>query len=164
MARVREPWENYGTCITKNWGRSWILKCPQTYIYRHVARFGSAHTACPWGAVSQHRALTFTVPSSWALYESRQLLRSLGDLHFTACSFPYWVNHLGTVSLCQFRDNILVASSYPDSQHTRFIHNICNISGKAGNLRVLCQCQSTHAQCQGTCHTACTTAMGFCMV
>ena len=57
-----------------------------------------------------------------------------------------------------------MASSYPDSAHTQLIHKVCDILGKVWNLRVLCECQSTHAHCQATCHTLCATAMGFCMV
>ena len=64
----------------------------------------------------------------------------------------------------QFRDNILIASSYPDSAHTQVVHKICGMLGKAWALRVLCDCQSEHTQCQGTCHSSCVTAMGFCMV
>ena len=100
--------------------------------------------------------------SSWALYECRRLLRSLGDLHLTDSGFPYWENSLGRVTMCQFRDNILVASSYPDCTRTKLIRNICQALGTAWNLSVLCECRSAKLPCEG--HTSSVTAMGFCMV
>ena len=102
--------------------------------------------------------------SSWALYECQRLLRSLGDLHFTDSGFPYWESGLGRVTMCQFRDNILVASSYPDCAHTKLIRNICQALGTAWNLSVLCECQSAKLPCEGSCHTSSVTAMGFYMV
>ena len=114
----------------------------------HLQACGSvwAHTHCiPMGG--SFSAQSADLHSSWALYEGRKLLRSLGDLHFTSRGFPYWVNDKGGVSLCQFRDNSLVAYSYPDSAHERLIHRVCNILGRAWNLRILCECQSTHTHC-----------------
>ena len=58
----------------------------------------------------------------------------------------------------------MVASSYPDSAHTRLVHKIYTTSGKAWTLRVLCECHSAHDTCQGTCHNTHVTVMGFYMV
>ena len=85
-------------------------------------------------------------------------------LHFTDSGFPYRENSLGRVTMCQFRDNILVASSYPDCAHTKLIRNICYFLRKAWNLSVLCECRSANLPGEGSCHTSCVTAMGFCMV
>ena len=53
--------------------------------------------------------------SLWSVYIHRGLFRRLGTLRVTDSGFPYWENSHGRVSMQQFRDNILVASSYPDS-------------------------------------------------
>ena len=66
--------------------------------------------------------------------------------------------------MCQFRDNILVASSYPDSHRVELIHIVCKLLGSAWNLKVLCDCQPEHPTCQFTCLKTHTTAMGFCLV
>ena len=77
---------------------------------------------------------------------------------------PYRENSLGRVTMCPFWDNILVASSYPDCAHTKLIRNICYFLRKAWNLSVLCECRSANLPGEGSCHTSCVTAMGFCMV
>ena len=58
-----------------------------------------SHTHCiPMGGSLSSQSVD--LHSCWAIYESRRLLHSLGDLNFTVCGFPYWVNDLGIVSLC----------------------------------------------------------------
>ena len=95
--------------------------------------------------------------------QARRFLRSLGSLHFTSAGFPYWVNQHGCVSLCQFWDNVLIASNYEDTPHTRLVHDMCTALGEAWNLRVLCDCMAEKRQCNGSCHKTHVTAMGFCM-
>ena len=102
--------------------------------------------------------------SCWGLYHARRFLRSLGSLHFTTTGLPYWVNQQGCVSLCQFRDNVPIASNYGDDSHTRLIHDRCTALGEAWNLRVLCECMADDTRCNGSCHKTHVTAMGFCMV
>ena len=65
--------------------------------------------------------------SLWSVYIHRGLFRRLGTLRVTDSGFPYWENSHGRVSMQQFRDNILVASSYPDSPQVQLIQTICNI-------------------------------------
>ena len=131
-------------------------------MYRRAVKCGPALIVYPWEVASP---LSFSdLHSCWAMYEARHFLRSLGDLNFTDSGSPYWVNELGVVSLCRFRDKVMVPSSYPDSSHTHLVQRICTMLGKAWNLRVLCECHSTHDTCQGTCHNTRVTAMGFCMV
>ena len=65
------------------------------------------------------------------------------------------------VTICQFRDNILVASDFPDGAHEQLISGICKLPGQAWGLRVLCECDET---CTHTCHQSTVTAVGICMV
>ena len=96
--------------------------------------------------------------SAWGVFQGRHLFRKLGKLHISESGFVYWINELGTVSLCQFRDNILVASTYPDSPRTQLIHQICGILHECWGLRVVCDCGDV---CQGSCLKQSTTAMGY---
>ena len=41
--------------------------------------------------------------------------------------FPYWENEKGVVALCQFRDNILIGSSYQDDAEARVMDTVCRI-------------------------------------
>ena len=79
----------------------------------------------------------------WSVYTHRHLFRQLGTLKISEQGFVYWENSRGKVSLQQFRDNILVASTYPDSPHTAFIHTVQNIPRQAWALRVLCECATS---------------------
>ena len=57
--------------------------------------------------------------------------------------------------MCQFRDNILVASSYPDSGRVRLIQIVYELLSKAWDLKVLYDCQPDSPTCQFTwftCH------------
>ena len=102
--------------------------------------------------------------SCWAVYQGRKLLRSLGEPRFTESNFPFWATHGGVMTMCQLRDNILVASSYPDSDRVQLIHAVCRLLGSAWNVKVSCDCQPEHPTCQFTCLETHTMAMGFSLV
>ena len=51
--------------------------------------------------------------SLWSVYNSHHLFYTLGQLSVSPEGFPYWSNPHGTVALCQFRDNILIATTFP---------------------------------------------------
>ena len=75
---------------------------------------------------------SFSAPSAdlhslWSVYVSCNQFRRLGNLRVSQEGFVYWENPLGRVSLRQFRDNVLVASSYPDSPHTSLIETVRTI-------------------------------------
>ena len=85
--------------------------------------------------------------SCWGAYKGRRMLRSLGALCFTKSGFLFWRTTKGVMTMCQFRDNILVASSYPDSERVRLIQTVCGLLGKAWDLKVLCDCQPDSPTC-----------------
>ena len=47
----------------------------------------------------------------WGVYTSGGKLRDLGELRISDSGFVYWVTPQGNLTLCQFRDNILFATS-----------------------------------------------------
>ena len=102
--------------------------------------------------------------SCWGLYQAGRFLGSLGSLHFNSAGFPYWVNQQSCMSLCQFRDTVLIASNYNYDSHTHLVQDMCTALGEAWNLRVLCDCMADDTQCDGSCHKTHVTALGFCMV
>ena len=83
--------------------------------------------------------------SLWSVYTytdstHRHLFRQLGTLKIAEQGFIYWENARGKVSLQQFRDNILIASTYPDSPETALVHAVRGILQQAWGLTVLCDC------------------------
>ena len=103
--------------------------------------------------------------SLWSVYIHKGLFRRLGTLRVTDSGFPYWENSHGRVSMQQFRDNILVASSYPGSPQVQLIQTICNILRQCWGLRVLCVCATEHSDaCLFRCHHHSTQALGYCLV
>ena len=119
-----------------------------TYVQANGKVWGRGHCIPMGGSFSAQSA---DLHSCWGLYQARRFLRSLGSLHFTSAGFPYWVNQQGCVSLCQFRDNVLIASNYGDNSHTRLVHDMCTALGEAWNLRVLCDCMADDTQCNRSC-------------
>ena len=65
--------------------------------------------------------------SLWSVYTSRHLFYTLGQLSVSPEGFPCWRNPHGTVALCQFRDNILIATTFPDSPRTHIVETVCKI-------------------------------------
>ena len=103
--------------------------------------------------------------SLWSVYTHRNLFRQLGTLKIAEQGFIYWENPRGKVSLQQFRDNILIASTYPDSPETALVHIVRGILQQAWGLRVLCDCcMSDSDTCRFKCHNTYTQAVGFCLV
>ena len=70
--------------------------------------------------------------SLWSVYTHRHLFRQLGTLKIAEQGFIYWENARGKVSLQHFRDNILIASTYPNSPETALVHTVRGILQQAG--------------------------------
>ena len=101
----------------------------------------------------------------WKVYTNRQLLRRLGSLTVSEAGFPYWESPQGITALCQFRDNILIATTTPDTEAHPIIAIVCNLLGEAWGLDVLCECMSGPGDaCKHSYHSASTTALGFDMI
>ena len=122
--------------------------------------WGRTHCIPMGGSFSAQSA---DLHSCWGAYKGRRLLRSLGELCFTELGFPFWRSTEGVMTKCQFRDNILLTSSYPDSEGVHLIQTVCELLGKAWDLKGLCDCQPDSPTCQFTCHKPQTTAIGFCL-
>ena len=97
----------------------------------------------------------------WGVYKHRHLFRRLGQLHIGDSGFAYWDTPWGVLSLCQFRDNVLMATSFPDSPDIGIVAHIRSLLHTAWNLRVLCPCDDN---CTHTCLQSHMTAMGYTMV
>ena len=97
----------------------------------------------------------------WGVYEHRHLFRRLGQLHIGDSGFAYWDTPWGVLSLRQFRDNVLMATSFPDSPDIGIVAHIRSLLHTAWNLRVLCPCDDN---CTHTCLQSHMTAMVYTMV
>ena len=99
--------------------------------------------------------------SVWGAKQRTDLLRRLGQLSFLPRGHPLWSTLGGnTVSLAQFRDNILVGVR--GTTAVTEMQCVCNIPLETWRLPVLCDCMmETLRVCQGTCMTRSLAAMGF---
>ena len=66
------------------------------------------------------------------------------------------MNDHGVVSLCQFRDYIVLASTYPPE--VQLVRTVCHILEECWGLRVVCHCDST---CTTQCLKPTVQAMGY---
>ena len=93
------------------------------------------------------------------VYTHRHLFRRLGTLKIAEQGFIYWENARGKVSLQQFRDNILIASTYPNYRETALVYTVRGILQQAWGLRVLCDCCTSDSDaCRFKCHNMYTQA------
>ena len=76
---------------------------------RALGSLWSRHGCIPMGgSFSAKRDLH----SLLGVYNNRHLFRRLGTLHISDSGFPFWESPHGIITLCQFWDNILVASTF----------------------------------------------------
>ena len=97
----------------------------------------------------------------WQVYKHRGKFRDLGQLRISDSGFVYWEAQWGNVTLCQFRDNILMATSFLDHPTIGIVKRVLTILQSAWSLRVLCPCDDT---CRATCLSTSAVAMGYCLV
>ena len=105
---------------------------------------------------------TADVHSLWSVYTSRHLFYTLGQLCMSPEGFPFRRNAQGIVALCQFRDNIMITTNYPDSPSTHIVQTVCPILETAWNLAVLCDSRQQETDpCRYMCRTSHCAALGF---
>ena len=101
----------------------------------------------------------------WGVYKNRHKFRALGELRIADEGFPYWVNASGIIPLCQFQDNILIATSYPDSPTERIVDTVCRILESSWDLAVLCDCRKQQTDpYRFTCHRHMCSAPGYSLI
>ena len=69
-----------------------------------------------------------------------QAERDSSSLTVSEAGFPYWESPQGINALCQFRDNILIATTNPDTTSHPIVSTVCSLLGEAWNPDVLCEC------------------------
>ena len=109
---------------------------------RHQEKSGCALIASPWEVLSVRKGLTCT--SLWQLYQhrNRNLFRTLGSLTVSPEGFPLWEGRWGRVAMCQFRDNILLATFCSSHDHAALVEHIRHVLKTARKLEVECDCIS----------------------
>ena len=99
------------------------------------------------------------------MYTGRHKFRDLGDLRISDEGFPYWVSPQGNIALCQFEDNIRIATSFPYSPQARVVDRVCKILESCWDLAVLCDCRQRRKDPYTfTCHKHTCLALGYCLV
>ena len=100
----------------------------------------------------------------WTAYQHRGLFRQLGDLKVSESGFVYWVGK-HTVAMCQFRDNILVATDAPQEACVELVEQRMYVLQTSWGLPVVCECISDKQDsCTGRCCGPICKAMGMVMV
>ena len=89
------------------------------------------------GPFSTHGA---DLHSMWRGYVHRHMFRQLGTLAVSTEGFPLWDGPYGKVTLCQFRDNIPVATHAPAEKCARLVNLLRSILHKACGRQVECDC------------------------
>ena len=79
---------------------------------------------------------------SWGVYSNIHVFHQFGPLHISELGLPFGEAPHGIITLCQFRDNILLASTYKESPSTPITQTSCDIVCTSWNLHVLCDCMS----------------------
>ena len=107
------------------------------------------------------------IHSVWRVYQHRGLFRRLGTLTVSPEGFPLWDGQWGRVAMCQFRDNILVATDCPTTRQVALIETIRTILKTTWGLEVECDCISPHqtrrtGQCCGPVRKAVGVVMTLC--
>ena len=99
--------------------------------------------------------------SLWGANKRVDLMRRSGNLTFSPRGHPLWHTPRGnTLSLAQFRDNVLVGAKGPRA--TREMQHVCLVLTETSGLPVLCECMREEVRvCQNKCMTPSLTAMGF---
>ena len=101
----------------------------------------------------------------WGVYKNRHIFRALGELRIAGKGFPIWVNTSRVIALRQFKDTILIASSYPDSPQDRIIDTVCRILESSQDLAILCDCRQKQTDmCKFTCHGFTCSALGYSLI
>ena len=104
------------------------------------------------------------IHSLWQAYEHRSQFRQIGALTVSREGFPMWEGRWGRVAMCQFRDNILIATDSPHSKQVSLIQKIHDILKAAWGLEVECDCITPQqAQRTGHCYAPVRKAMGVVM-
>ena len=123
-------------------------------------RSGAGSQVYPWVAHFQ-RADLHTL---WKIKRAGKRWRDWGELHISDTG--YVDSSQGNVwfSLCQFRDNVLIACNLPPAADTPLAQVICDTLSEMGDLQVLCAClDAGKSECTGQCFTQTTHALGICM-
>ena len=103
--------------------------------------------------------------SVWAAYVGRKCFRQLGRLEITTAGWPLWHTPLGRVTLCQFRDNILIATDTSPHLRAQMVERVRAVLKNCWNLEVECGCISKEIRsCTGQCCGSVTKAVGVVMI
>ena len=70
----------------------------------------------------------------WGVYTFTGKFRDLGDPRISDAGFVYWVTPWGHLTLCQFQDNILMATSFPNYPSIRIVQRVCKILNQCWDL------------------------------
>ena len=135
-----------------------ILKWIAIILFKRKVHGVAGMVASPWGVSVSAQAADLHSPLG--VYQNRHSFRALGSVDVSPEGYVWWEGPFGRVSLCQSRDNILIALNIRNSPGTPIVQMVCNF------LRDGCDLPR-HARprdpCPLKCHTS-RTALGFTLV
>ena len=145
---------NSDTSPIPNCPMLFILKWTVTILSGRWGTCGTATVASPWGVPFRPWICT-----AYGGFTSTATASALGFLQVSPKGFAWWDGPYGQVSLCEFRDNILIATEFPNDPSTPIVQDVIDILRRCFGLHVLCNCMSQPGNpCAHSCrNTACTT-------
>ena len=103
--------------------------------------------------------------SVWAAYTGRGKFRDLGRLGVNTEGWPVWHGRWGRTSMCQFRDNILLATDASPRHTAEVVQSVREVLKLCWQLDLDCECISKKVhRCIGLCCNSVTKAVGVVMV
>ena len=101
----------------------------------------------------------------WAAYTGRGKFTSLGKLEVTTKGWPVWHGRWGHTSMCQFRDNILLATDALARNRAGVVQTMREVLKSSWHLDVDCECISKKVhRCTSSCCNSVTKTVGVVMV
>ena len=98
----------------------------------------------------------------WSGYTGRSIFRRLGALNIAPEGYVFWVG-TWTIALCQFRDNVLLATDASPDDCIAVVSLVRGVLEEAWGLPVECACADQQGDCSGSCLQRVVRCMGFCI-
>ena len=97
--------------------------------------------------------------------EGTAKISALAEFHISNEGCPRWVRDQGTIALCWFRDNTIIATNFADKADVHIVHTVCRIPECYWEPAVLCGCRQQQSdQCKHICHCRSYVALAYCLI
>ena len=101
----------------------------------------------------------------WRKKKVGKNLEDWGSVQVSKEGYLFWTREQMLFSLCQFRDNVLLACNLNPGSETNLVQKVCSALSTIWDLEVLCDClDSGDTTCKGKCLAKTVRALGISMI